>query len=98
MPPMPPAMFRAALRNPQPLMTAKTGTASHRSQPPLPNRMTVMTVAHVTQMVSHIYSVRPGAFKSSPAVLRALVVGSYLGRPVDSRMYSQTKAGIERMM
>lgn len=95
---MPPAMFRAALMNPQPLMTAKTGTANHRSQPPFPKRMTVMTLAHVTQMMSHMYSVRPGAFKSSPAVLSALVVGSYFGRPVDSRIYSQMKAGIERMI
>jgi len=43
-----------------------------------------------------MYSVNPGAARSSQELLRALVVGSNVGRPDRSRTNSAMKEGIEK--
>ena len=66
--------------------------------PQFPNMMTEIRQSQVTQMISNMYSVNPGAARSSPALFKVLVAASYLGRPDVSRMYSATIEGIERMV
>lgn len=60
--------------------------------------ITEIRQSQVTQMISNMYSVSPGAARSSPALFKVLVAASYFGRPDVSRMYSATIEGIERMV
>ena len=66
--------------------------------PQFPNMITEIRQSQVTQMISNMYSVNPGAARSSPALFKVLVAASYFGRPDVSRMYSATIEGVERMV
>jgi len=67
------------------------------SQPQFPKMITAMRQNHVTQITSNIYSVNPGAARSSPEVFKDLVLESNFGRPVVSSTYSAARHGMEKI-
>jgi hypothetical protein len=92
----PPIIPLAIPNNPYPLYAPYTGTTLQTIHPQFPNRITQIKLNHVTQIISNIYSVNPGAARSSPELFNALVLGSNFGRPVVSRIYSATRQGMEK--
>lgn len=97
----PPALIipLAAPSKPHPFHSANTGTTAYNHHPLFPTIRAEIKHAHVTQIISNIYSVNPGAPRSSPAVRSEVLPFRvvYLGRPEVSRTYCAPKAGAERM-